>query len=98
MTRTIPAIATDCLNGRSAAYQIAESASIAYWMHCRDDVACAYQLNVVHKKFAELADALGYTITPIAAPVEEASVRRAREMNAELPTATREVLAAKGMI
>jgi len=73
MTRTIPAIATDCLNGRSAADQIAESASIAYWMHGRDEDTCAYHLNVVHQKFAELADALGYTITPIAAPVGEAA-------------------------
>lgn len=73
MTRTIPAIATDCLNGRSAAAQIAESASIAYWMHGRDEGACAYHLNAMHEQFAELAAALGYTITPVAAPVAEAA-------------------------
>ena len=97
MTRTIPAINTDCLKGRHHAHQIAEACAIAFWMHGRDEGTCAYQLNVVHKKFAELADALGYTITPIAAS-GDAAVRRAREMNAELPAATREVLAAKGMI
>lgn len=97
MTRTIPATATDCLNGLHHARQIAEAASIAFWMHGRDEGTCAYQLGVVHQQFAELAAALGYTITPIAAS-GDAAVRRAREMNAELPEATREVLAAKGMI
>lgn len=73
MTRTIPTVATDCLNGQHEAAQIAESASIAYWMHGRDEGTCAYHLNVMHEKFAELASALGYTITPIAAPVGEAA-------------------------
>jgi len=68
MQHTIPPAAINCLDGQHEAAQIAESASIAYWMHGRDDGTCAYHLNIVHAKLAELAKALGYTITPIAAP------------------------------
>ena len=73
MTRNLPAIALDCLNGQHEAAQIAESAGIAYWMHGRDNGTCEYHLNIVHAKFAELAKQLGYTITPIAAPVGESA-------------------------
>ncbi len=73
MTRTIPAVATDCLNGQHHAQQIAESANIAYWMHGRDNGTCEYHLKIVHEKFADLAKVLGYTITPVAAPVADAA-------------------------
>ena len=71
--RTAPINAIDCFNGRHEAEQIAESANIAYWMHGRDNGTCEYHLNIVHEKFADLAKALGYTITPVAAPVAEAA-------------------------
>jgi hypothetical protein len=76
MSCNVPAIATDCLNGRHEAADISDSATIAFWMHGRDEITCAYHLKIVHEKFAELAKVLGYTITPIApaeAQTEEAA-------------------------
>lgn len=74
MTRQLPATATDLLKGRHAAHSIAETALVAYWLHYSDKGAALMHFENIHKEFAELADALGYTIAPKeAAPVEAAA-------------------------
>ena len=71
MTRTLPANAIALLAGRSHADAINVALNVAYWMHGRDDHCALHQLNWAHDQFAELALAMGYTITPIAASAEE---------------------------
>jgi hypothetical protein len=43
---------------------IAEKSVIAYWMHGRDDDTALYHYKSMHEYLHELADALGYTLTP----------------------------------
>ena len=71
MTRTLPANAIALLAGRSHAAEINVALNVAYWMHGRDDHCALHHLNWAHDQFAELALAMGYTITPIAASAEE---------------------------
>lgn len=73
MTITLPTKAVDLLAGRSNAAAISESIIVAYWMHGRSDPTALHHLDIVHREFAELADALGYTIAPKEAPVAEAA-------------------------
>ena len=71
MTRTLPTDAIDLLAGRSYADEINVALNVAYWLHGRDDYCALHHLNRAHDQFAELALAMGYTITPIAASAEE---------------------------
>lgn len=70
---TLPTVATDILDGRGAANQIAADLNAAYWMHGRDNATALFLLRAAHDAFANLADALGYTIAPKEAPVAEAA-------------------------
>lgn len=60
----LPKNAVDILSGKTtAAHSIVENIAAAYWMHGRDNGAALFLWNSVHTDFAQLADALGYTIT-----------------------------------
>ena len=75
MTRQLPQVATELLKGRGAAQSIAETALVAYWLHYSDKSAALMHFENIHKDFAELAGALGYTIAPKeAAPERTAAV------------------------
>ena len=76
MSRKLPAISIDLLNGRAEAISLAEHCQLAYWLHGREDATAQYMLDMIHADFAALADALGYDITerqPAAEPVEVAA-------------------------
>ena len=64
MTRQLPANAIELLEGRSNAQSIAETALVAYWLHYSDKSAALMHFESIHNDFAQLADALGYTIAP----------------------------------
>ena len=70
---TLPADAVAVLAGRHDAASLAEHLSAAYWLHGRDDGTALYLLREAHKHLADLADAMGYTITPKADVVEVAA-------------------------
>lgn len=60
----LPKNAVDIISGKtSAAHAIVENITAAYWMHGRDNDTALFLWNNVHTDFAQLADALGYTIT-----------------------------------
>lgn len=63
MTISLPKDAVTVLDGRHAAQQISENIAVTYWMHGRDNETALFLWNSVHTDFAQLADALGYTIT-----------------------------------
>jgi hypothetical protein len=75
MTRkmTLPETAVEVLAGRCDAEQIAQMLVSAYWLHGRDDSCSLFLLQKAHDEFAKLADALGYDVTPKAAPEVEAA-------------------------
>lgn len=58
----LPKNAVDILSGKTAAYHIMENIAAAYWFHGRDNGVAQFLWNNVHTDFAQLADALGYTI------------------------------------
>jgi len=60
---TLPQEATDLLRGRGDAIKIAESCSIAFWMHGVDEGTALFHLKSIHRWFENLADALGYDIS-----------------------------------
>ena len=62
MSRELPTIAVDLLNGRHQAANITEHCSIAFWTHGRDNDCAMHHLRHIHSEFAVLADALGYDI------------------------------------
>lgn len=62
MTISLPKDAVTVLAGRHAAQQISDNISAAYWLHGRDSATAAFLWGHVHDEFAQLADALGYTI------------------------------------
>lgn len=64
MTIKLPTQATDMLKGRHQAELIAGATNAAYWMHGRDNHTALYLLKQVHSYFREMADALGYDVTP----------------------------------
>lgn len=64
MNIKLPEVQTDLLKGHHPAQMIAEKSVIAYWMHGRDDDTALYHYKSVHEYLHELADALGYTLTP----------------------------------
>jgi hypothetical protein len=64
MTITLPAQATDMLNGKHHAQLIAYASDAAFWLHGRDDSTALFLLNQVHSYFREMADELGYDVTP----------------------------------
>lgn len=64
MTRPLPATQIELLDGRCPARDISEALTIAYWMHSKGTTDTQYHWNAAHTKFAQLADALGYTIAP----------------------------------
>lgn len=61
---TLPAEAVAMLAGRHEAVLIAADLSAAYWTHGSDDSTALFLLNSAHERFAEMAEAMGYTITP----------------------------------
>lgn len=67
MTRVLPDDAVAILAGRHEAGQIEAAINAAYWLHGRDNDTALYLLNEAHLRFAEMALAMGYTITPVAA-------------------------------
>lgn len=67
---SLPAEAVALLAGRSNARDLAEHLVAAYWMHGRNDGTALYLLQEAHRGLADLADAMGYTITPKADVVE----------------------------
>lgn len=95
MTISLPHDKTDLCAARYHAASTAEHLFAAYWAAGRDDDTARYLLTHAHEQFAKLAEVLGYSVTRTAG---EAAAHRARQMNAELPEATREVLKLKGMI
>ena len=52
---------------------VTENLLAAYWLQGRDDGTALYLLREAHKHLADLADAMGYTITPKADVVEVAA-------------------------
>lgn len=58
----LPKNAVDILSGKTAAHRMVENIAAAYWMHGRDNDTALFLWNIVHTDFAQLADALGYTI------------------------------------
>lgn len=62
--RELPQQRVDLLTGNNFAAAIVESCSVAYWLADRDNFTALYHLQKIHENFAELADALGYDITP----------------------------------
>ena len=69
--QSLPAVAIAVLDGHSKARDVSENLFAAYWMHSRDNFTALYLLQQAHSDLHELATAMGYTITPIAAPAEE---------------------------
>ena len=69
MSRALPADAATILDGRGNAVTLAQTLHTAFWMHSRDDGTALFLLNEAHREFAVLAAAMGYTITPIEAPI-----------------------------
>ena len=67
MTITLPQLAEDMLKGRHHAQRIACTIEAAFWMHGRDDSTALFLLNQVHGDFREMANELGYDVTPRAA-------------------------------
>jgi hypothetical protein len=63
MSRALPEDPVDLLNGRHEASEIAHACTIAFWLTGHSKESALFHLNVVHRKFAELADQLGYDIT-----------------------------------
>lgn len=59
----LPKNAVEILSGKTAAHHVTENIAAAYWMHGRDNDTALFLWNNVHTDFAQLADALGYTIT-----------------------------------
>lgn len=71
MTRfpqSLPTEAVAVLAGQSKAKDISEGLFAAFWMHGRDDLTALYLLQQAHSDFADLADAMGYTIARKDAP------------------------------
>ena len=62
MTISLPKDAVAVLAGRHPAQQISYNIAAAYWLHGRDNDTALFLWNNVHTDFAQLADALGYTI------------------------------------
>lgn len=62
MPHQLPATQIELLDGRYPARDISEALTLAYWMHSKGKADAEYHWDVAHTKFAELADALGYTI------------------------------------
>lgn len=52
------------LKGRHHAQLIACTSEAAFWLHGRDNSTALYLLKQVHSYFREMADALGYDVTP----------------------------------
>lgn len=70
---SLPAEAIDILNGQTKARDVAEGLFAAYWMHGRENGTALYLLRQAHSDLADLADAMGYTITPKADVAEVAA-------------------------
>lgn len=64
MSRNLPKNAVDLLAGIGRGDEIAKALHTAYWMHGRNNGTALHHWNWAHQKFAELAEALGYTIAP----------------------------------
>ena len=64
MTITLPTRAEDMLNGKHHAQLIAGTSDAAFWMYGRDDRTALFLLNQVHGYFHQMANALGYDVTP----------------------------------
>lgn len=58
----LPKNAVDILSGKTSAHHMAESIAAAYWLHGRDNDTALFLWKNVHTEFAQVADALGYTI------------------------------------
>jgi hypothetical protein len=93
----LPYDKTELCAAGTYAGNVADRFNAAYWLADRDNETAKYLLRLAHDDFAKLAQAMGYAITPVAV-VGDAAAYRARQMNAELPEATRDVLKLKGMI
>ena len=70
---TLPATAVEILAGQHEASYIAEHLIAAYWLHGRDNGTSLFILQDVHNHLADLADAMGYTLTPKVAEASEAA-------------------------
>lgn len=64
----LPAKSVDLLAGKHEAIHIAQNTQAAFWLHGRDNATALFLMHAIHKDFAAMAEALGYTITrkPIA--------------------------------
>lgn len=93
----LPLDKTELVSAGTYAGNAAERLNAAYWLAGRDNETAKYLLRLAHDDFAKLAKAMGCAITPVVV-VGEAAAHRARQMNAELPEATRDILKLKGMI
>ena len=60
----LPANHIDILNGRSKASDINKALHAAFWVYDSDKDRSLFLLASAHKSFADLADGLGYTVTP----------------------------------
>ena len=72
--RELPANSVELLTGNNFAAAIVEGCSLAFWMVGRCDATALYHMNAIHENFANLADALGYDITPKPVADEPAEV------------------------
>jgi hypothetical protein len=58
----LPADAVAVLAGRCEGRSISEILTAAYWLCGRDNATALYLLAQAHDQFAQMADAMGYTI------------------------------------
>lgn len=68
---TLPTDPVSVLAGRHEAAMIAAELNAAFWLHGRDNGTALFLLNEAHMHLAQVAKAMGYTITPIAAATVE---------------------------
>jgi hypothetical protein len=69
---TLPETSVEILTGRNEARNLAESLTVAYWLHERDNDTALFMLHAAHDDLHELAEAMGYTLTPKVAEASEA--------------------------
>ncbi len=60
----LPADAVAILSGKMTAFQVGETLHTAYWLHGRDNATATFMLNEAHCRLQQLADEMGYTLTP----------------------------------
>ena len=83
-------IGTDISKASYRAQQISDGLNVAYWVGCYAPDRQKYHINKAHEDFAELAEAMGYTITrnsePVALRMGYTVIRNSEPVAEETPT------------